>query len=80
MNVPQGIIAAATTLSVCYWADKSSSRMLPVWGAVLPAILGAAIIVGFSNGSTADHAKHKGVLLFGIMIVCDPISFSVIDC
>mgnify|MGYP001576260802 len=43
--------------------------MLPVMGAVLPAILGTALIVGFSGGSSADHEKHKGVLLFGIMIV-----------
>ncbi|KAL8279637.1 hypothetical protein RQP46_007950 [Phenoliferia psychrophenolica] len=69
LNVPQGFIAAITTLTMCYWADRTQSRMLPVLGAVLPAILGAAVIVGFSGGSTADHAKHKGVLLFGIMII-----------
>ncbi|KAK4701925.1 MFS transporter, ACS family, allantoate permease, partial [Phenoliferia sp. Uapishka_3] len=69
LNVPQGFIAAVTTISLCYWADKSSSRMLPVLGAVLPALLGASLIVGFSGGSVAEKNHHKGVLLFGIMII-----------
>jgi len=38
--------------------------MLPILVALLPTVLGAALLVGFSSSSST----HKGVLLFGIYL------------
>jgi MFS transporter, ACS family, allantoate permease len=65
LNVPEGIVAAITTLSVCYLADAKKRRMLPAFVALVPTIIGMVMLVGFSGNA----AKYKAALLVGIMIV-----------
>ncbi|GAA5857902.1 hypothetical protein JCM1840_000959 [Sporobolomyces johnsonii] len=65
-NIPSGVVAIITTLSISYWADKKGCRMLPFAGSVAPSIIGLALLVGYSNGG-ADGA-HKGPLLAGILL------------
>ncbi|GAA6060014.1 hypothetical protein JCM10212_001172 [Sporobolomyces blumeae] len=66
LNIPSGVVAIITTLSVSYWADKKNVRMLPFAGSVAPSILGLGLLVGFSGGGASG--AHKGPLMAGILL------------
>ncbi|KZV75411.1 MFS general substrate transporter [Peniophora sp. CONT] len=63
LSTPGGIVAAFTTLACGYYSDKKNERMLPIVFALIPTIVGSAMLVGL-NGS-----GNKGALLFAIYLV-----------
>lgn len=67
-NIPSGVVAIITTLSISYWADKKNLRMLPFAASIAPSIVGLALLVGFSNGGATG--ANKGPLIIGILLVC----------
>ncbi|BGP17419.1 hypothetical protein JCM10213v2_005451 [Rhodosporidiobolus nylandii] len=44
LQIPRGFVAACTTVTVCFLSDKYSQRMLPILVAVIPTIVGAALM------------------------------------
>ncbi|KAJ7904442.1 MFS general substrate transporter [Mycena olivaceomarginata] len=62
-----GAIAALTTLLCGWYSDKKAcsdgERMLPIIFALVPTIVGTAMLIGLNN------ANHKGALLFGVYLV-----------
>ncbi|KZW03974.1 MFS general substrate transporter [Exidia glandulosa HHB12029] len=64
ISTPGGVIAALTTLGCGYWSDKRKDRMMPIVAALVPTILGSALLIGF-NGDK----NQKGVLLFGVYLI-----------
>ncbi|GAA5880419.1 hypothetical protein JCM16303_003937 [Sporobolomyces ruberrimus] len=65
-NIPSGVVAIITTLSVSYWADKKGVRMLPFAASIFPSIIGLGLLVGFSSGGATG--AHKGPLIVGILL------------
>ncbi|KZV75412.1 MFS general substrate transporter [Peniophora sp. CONT] len=63
LSTPGGVVAALTTLACGYYSDKKNERMLPIVFALIPAIVGSAMLVGL-NGS-----DNKGALLFAINVI-----------
>ncbi|GAA5835640.1 hypothetical protein JCM3766R1_006470 [Sporobolomyces carnicolor] len=65
-NIPSGVVAIITTVSISYWADKKNVRMLPFAASIAPSIVGLGLLVGFSNGGATG--AHKGPLIVGILL------------
>ncbi|GAA5925413.1 uncharacterized protein JCM15063_005019 [Sporobolomyces koalae] len=65
-NIPSGVVAIITTLSISYWADKKGVRMLPFAASIVPSIVGLGLLVGFSQGGATG--AHKGPLIVGILL------------
>jgi len=63
ISTPGGVVAAGTTLLCGYYSDKKNERMLPIVFALVPTIVGSAILVAL-NGS-----DKKGALLFAVYLV-----------
>jgi MFS family permease len=63
LSTPGGLVGAVTTVLCGYFSDVRGDRMMPIVGAVVPTIVGAAILVGASNSG------NKGLLLFAIYLV-----------
>ncbi|EJT96987.1 MFS general substrate transporter [Dacryopinax primogenitus] len=63
LSTPGGLVGAVTTVLCGYFSDRRGDRMMPIVGAVVPTIVGAAILVGASNSGI------KGLLLFAIYLV-----------
>lgn len=53
LQIPGGAIAALTTITVCQISDRLNTRMLPILIAVIPTVIGAALLVAFSGGNKA---------------------------
>ncbi|GAA5840102.1 hypothetical protein JCM9279_002278 [Rhodotorula babjevae] len=51
LQLPRGAIAALTTIGVCQLSDRLGTRMLPILVAVVPTVIGAALLVASSGGS-----------------------------
>ncbi|KAI0049609.1 MFS general substrate transporter [Auriscalpium vulgare] len=64
LSTPGGAIAAGTTLFCGWYSDKKGERMTPIVIAIVPTIVGAAMLIGLNNKSGA-----KGALLFAIYLV-----------
>ncbi|GAA6008255.1 hypothetical protein JCM11491_001945 [Sporobolomyces phaffii] len=84
-NIPSGVVAIITTLSISYWADKKNVRMLPFAASIAPSIVGLGLLVGFSNGGATG--AHKGPLIVGILLaqtfissIAMLFSFSAANC
>ncbi|KAJ7068194.1 MFS general substrate transporter [Mycena amicta] len=63
LSTPGGAVAALTTLFCGWFSDKKGERQLPIIIAIVPTIVGAAILIGLN-----DSGK-KGVLLFAVYII-----------
>ncbi|KAF8529063.1 MFS general substrate transporter [Hysterangium stoloniferum] len=63
ISTPGGAVASATTLLCGYYSDKKGERMLPIVFALVPTIVGSAVLIGL-NGS-----HMKGALLFAVYLV-----------
>lgn len=63
ISTPGGVVGAGMTLFCGYFSDKKGERMLPIVFALVPTIVGSAILVGL-NGS-----DKKGVLLFAVYLI-----------
>ncbi|KAJ8590317.1 MFS general substrate transporter [Rhizopogon salebrosus TDB-379] len=58
LGTPAGAVGSAMVLFCGWYSDKKGERMVPIAFALVPAIVGTAILIGL-NGSA-----NKGVLLF----------------
>jgi len=63
ISTPGGVVAACTTLLCGYYSDKKNERMLPIVFALVPTVIGSAILVAL-NGS-----DKKGALLFAVYLI-----------
>ncbi|KAH9947275.1 MFS general substrate transporter [Amylocystis lapponica] len=63
LSTPAGAVAAAMTLFCGWYSDKKNERMLPIVIALIPTIVGAAMLIGLN-----DSGK-KGALLFAVYII-----------
>ncbi|GAA5914683.1 uncharacterized protein JCM6883_001039 [Sporobolomyces salmoneus] len=60
LNLPEGAFLAITICVCCWWADKSSRRMMPMLGALVPTVFGLSLVVGFASPG------NKAALVVGI--------------
>lgn len=60
LNLPEGAFLAITIFACCWWADASNRRTIPMLGALIPTILGLAMVVGFAS------SHNKAALVVGI--------------
>ncbi|KAK7061654.1 MFS general substrate transporter [Favolaschia claudopus] len=63
LSTPAGAVAAITTLLCGWYSDKKSERMIPIIFALVPTIIGTALLVGLNDSG------QKGALLFGVYLV-----------
>ncbi|KAF8165418.1 MFS general substrate transporter [Crassisporium funariophilum] len=63
LSTPGGAVAAAMTLACGWYSDKKAERMTPIVFALVPTIVGSAMLIGL-NGS-----GKKGVLLFATYLI-----------
>ncbi|KAJ6515971.1 MFS general substrate transporter [Mycena sanguinolenta] len=63
LSTPLGAIGAITTLVAGWYSDKKNERMTPLTFALVPTIIGGAVVVGLDDG------HHKGALLFGVYMI-----------
>ncbi|KAJ7047446.1 MFS general substrate transporter [Mycena alexandri] len=63
LSTPAGAVAAITTLACGWYSDKKGERMLPIIFALVPTIVGTAMLIGL------NHTSAKGALLFGVYLV-----------
>jgi len=63
LSTPGGLVAAGTTLACGWYSDKKGERMLPIVFALVPTIVGSAMLIGL------NHSGKKGVLLFATYLI-----------
>ncbi|THH17967.1 hypothetical protein EW146_g2938 [Bondarzewia mesenterica] len=63
LGTPGGAIGAATTLLCAWYSDKKNERMTPIVFALIPTIVGAAMLIGLNNSG------QKGALLFATYLI-----------
>ncbi|KAG6813482.1 hypothetical protein H0H92_010507 [Tricholoma furcatifolium] len=63
LSTPSGVVAAITVLLCGYYSGKKNERMIPIIFALVPTIVGAAMLIGL-NGS-----GKKGALLFATYLI-----------
>ncbi|KAJ6614320.1 MFS general substrate transporter [Mycena sp. CBHHK59/15] len=63
LSTPGGAVAAITTLACGYYSDKKGERMLPIIFALVPTIVGSAMLIGLNN------TGMKGALLFATYLI-----------
>ncbi|KAJ7744518.1 MFS general substrate transporter [Mycena maculata] len=63
LSTPGGVVAAITTLLCGWYSDKKGERMLPIIFALVPTIVGTAMLIGLNN------SHMKGALLFGVYLI-----------
>ncbi|GAA5910434.1 hypothetical protein JCM8208_004475 [Rhodotorula glutinis] len=66
-NMPSGAVQLVTTITIAFWADRRRVRMLPFIAAVIPSIVGFALLIAYSanSGSAKDN---KTPLLVGVFL------------
>ncbi|KAJ7498996.1 MFS general substrate transporter [Mycena latifolia] len=63
LSTPGGAVAALTTLGCGWYSDKKGERMLPIIFALVPTIVGSAMLIGLNNSGS------KGALLFAVYLI-----------
>ncbi|KAJ7129764.1 MFS general substrate transporter [Mycena epipterygia] len=63
LSTPGGVVAAITTLACGWYSDKKGERMLPIVFALVPTIVGTALLIGLNNTGS------KGGLLFAVYLI-----------
>ncbi|EKM59830.1 uncharacterized protein PHACADRAFT_250561 [Phanerochaete carnosa HHB-10118-sp] len=63
LSTPAGGIAAVMTLFCGWYSDRFMSRMVPIVFALVPTIVGAAMLIGLNDSG------QKGVLLFAVYLI-----------
>ncbi|POY70485.1 hypothetical protein BMF94_6553 [Rhodotorula taiwanensis] len=56
LQIPRGLIAAITTVTVCFLSDRFQRRMLPIFVAVIPTVIGAALMVAMPHSKGGSLA------------------------
>lgn len=60
IGMPKGALETIVTIIASMYSDRFSERIMPIMVALIPTIVGAAILVGFGNNAT----DHKGAVVF----------------
>ncbi|KAH9482913.1 Allantoate permease [Psilocybe cubensis] len=63
LSTPGGAVAALMTLFCGWYSDKKGERMVPIVFAIVPTIVGSAMLIGLNNSG------KKGVLLFAVYLI-----------
>ncbi|KAH7922466.1 MFS general substrate transporter [Leucogyrophana mollusca] len=63
LSAPGGVVGSAMVIFCGWYSDRKAERMIPIVFALVPAIVGTAILIGL-NGS-----KQQGVLLFATYLI-----------
>jgi len=63
LGTPAGFVGSAMVIFCGWYSDKKGERMIPIVFALVPTIVGSAVLIGM-NGST-----NKGVLLFATYLL-----------
>ncbi|KAI0321878.1 MFS general substrate transporter [Amylostereum chailletii] len=63
LSTPGGAIGAAMTLFCGWYSDKKNERMVPIVFALIPTIVGAAMLIGLNDSG------EKGALLFATYLI-----------
>ncbi|KAJ7095307.1 MFS general substrate transporter [Mycena belliarum] len=63
LSTPGGAVAAFMTLFCGWYSDKKGERMLPIIIALVPTIVGSAMLIGLNNSGS------KGALLFAVYLI-----------
>ncbi|KAJ3767127.1 MFS general substrate transporter [Lentinula raphanica] len=63
LSTPGGVIAALMTLFCGWYSDRKNERMVPIMIALVPSIVGAAMLIGLNNSG------EKGPLLFATYLI-----------
>ncbi|KAF9055155.1 MFS general substrate transporter [Hymenopellis radicata] len=63
LSTPGGAVAAGMTLLCGWFSDKKGERMLPLIFALVPTIVGAAMMIGLNDSG------NKGALLFASYLI-----------
>ncbi|KAH7887815.1 MFS general substrate transporter [Phlebopus sp. FC_14] len=63
LSTPGGIVGSAMVIFCGWYSDKKGERMVPIVIALVPTIVGAAMMIGLKG------ASHKGALLFASYII-----------
>ncbi|KAK7448781.1 hypothetical protein VKT23_013512 [Stygiomarasmius scandens] len=63
LSTPGGLVAAGMVLFCGWYSDKKKERMVPIIIAIVPTILGAALMIGLNDSG------QKGALLFSVYLI-----------
>ncbi|KIM46262.1 hypothetical protein M413DRAFT_24017 [Hebeloma cylindrosporum] len=63
LSTPGGAVAALMTLLCGWYSDKKGERMIPIIFALVPTIVGSAMLIGL------NHSGQKGILLFAVYLI-----------
>ncbi|TDL29351.1 MFS general substrate transporter [Rickenella mellea] len=63
LSTPGGLVAAGTVLLCAWYSDRKNERMLPIIFALIPTIVGSAMLIGL------NHSGKKGALLFAVYLI-----------
>jgi len=63
LSTPAGAVLAVVTLACGWYSDRRSERMIPILFAIVPTIVGTAMLIGLNNSG------KKGALLFGVYLI-----------
>ncbi|MCO5565229.1 hypothetical protein L7F22_018902 [Adiantum nelumboides] len=66
IGMPKGGFEFVIIILSAWLSDKYSERMLPIMIALIPTIVGAAILVGYGDESAALH--HRGAVVFAVYL------------
>lgn len=63
LSAPGGLVGIASAILCGWYSDKKNERMLPIAWALIPTLVGAALLVGLHG------TQYKGPLLFATYII-----------
>ncbi|TBU40457.1 MFS general substrate transporter [Dichomitus squalens] len=63
LSTPGGVVACITTLLCGWYSDRKNERMIPIIFALIPTIVGSAMLIGLNNSG------NKGALLFASYLI-----------
>ncbi|KAK7056450.1 hypothetical protein VNI00_003005 [Paramarasmius palmivorus] len=63
LSTPGGAVAAITVLLCGWYSDRKAERMVPIVFALIPTIVGSAMLIGLNDSG------NKGALLFAIYLI-----------
>ena len=66
IGMPKGAFEFVIIILSAWLSDRYSERMLPIMIALIPTIVGAAILVGYGEESAALH--HRGAVVFAVYL------------
>lgn len=68
IGIPQGVLGILFTVLCAWLSDRYSERILPVLVAIIPTVVGSAILVGLGHGGEHATGERRNVLVFGVYL------------